>query len=79
MELKSIISFEEEKEGRLYRLEIPNEAPLGDAYVAVSSFLVKIAELIRDHAANTAPKDPEEVEVEEEDPLVQDIEEVEEK
>ena len=64
MELKSIISLEFEKSERVYRMELPNEAPLGEAYEAASSFLVKLAELITDHAKNSAPKEPEPVEVE---------------
>jgi hypothetical protein len=62
MEEKNIIAFEIEKEGKLYRLEVPHGAPLGEAYEATASFLARIVELINDHAQKMMPKEPEDVE-----------------
>jgi len=63
METKNIISFEFEKEDRLYRLEMPHGAPLGEAYEAAGAFYSKMVELINEHAEKNKPQDPEEVEV----------------
>lgn len=43
MNLKNIICFETEKEGRLYRLTMPEAAPLEEAYEVASAFLGEIA------------------------------------
>lgn len=62
MELKSMIALEFEKGGRTYRMELPNEAPLGEAYEAASNFMVKISDLIKDHANSLVPREPEAIE-----------------
>jgi len=62
MEEKNIIAFEIQKEGKLYRLEVPHGAPLGEAYEATAGFLARIVELINDHAEKMKPKESEDAE-----------------
>jgi hypothetical protein len=49
MEAHNRISFEIKKEDRAYRLDIPNNAPLGEAYQVIGQFMDKIVELINEH------------------------------
>lgn len=51
MELKSLVYFEKEIDGRKYRLELPAGANLGEAYKMTSDFLDEIIELIKRHQA----------------------------
>ena len=60
METKNVICFEFEKEDRVYRLQMPLGAPLGEAYEAVSSFQMELVRLINEHAERSKPKEPEE-------------------
>jgi len=59
MEAKQIISFEYEKEDRLYSLQMPSGAPLGEAYEAVASFLAEMVRMINEHAESAMPKEEE--------------------
>ena len=73
MEVKNVICFEIEKEDRIYRLEMPMGAPLGEAYEVASNFLERMIELINENAekAKLEEKPKEEAEekaVEEEHP-----------
>ena len=47
-ENKIVLAFE--KEDRLYRFELPNNAPLGEAHEAAMAFLIQMVELIKTHA-----------------------------
>lgn len=60
MEAKNVIAFEYKKEDRIYRLEMPHEAPLGEAYEASANFLQEIVKLINEHSQKMTQKDPEE-------------------
>jgi len=62
MEAKNVIAFEYIKEDRLYRLEMPHGAPLGEAYEASAEFLAEMVRMINEHAENAKPKEPEDVE-----------------
>ena len=62
MEAKNVIAFEFEKEDRVYRLQMPSGAPLGEAYEASAEFLAEIVRLINEHAQQAMPKEPEEAE-----------------
>ena len=64
MEAKNLIAFEFEKEDRVYRLQMPAGAPLGEAYEASASFLAEMVRMINEHAAKAMPKESEEVEAE---------------
>ncbi|MDP2652188.1 MAG: hypothetical protein Q8O94_03560 [bacterium] len=76
MELKNVITLEYTKEDRVYRLEMPDKAPLGEAYEATAKFLVKIAEFIQQHTQSVQPKEElEELMVEEEPSQVEAVEE----
>lgn len=61
MEQKNVIAWEIQKEGRDYRLELPLDAPLGEAYEVAREYLAKIVELIN----NNLPKKEESDEPEE--------------
>lgn len=50
MEAKRLIAFEYKKEDRIYTLEMPDGAPLGEAYEAAANFLQEMVTLINDHA-----------------------------
>jgi hypothetical protein len=50
METKNTIVLEIQKEGRIYRMEMPTNAPLGEAYTVAGSFLDKLVDLINEHA-----------------------------
>lgn len=62
MEAKNVIAFEYEKEDRVYRLEMPHGAPLGEAYEATSNFLAEMVRMINEHAQNSMPKESEDEE-----------------
>jgi len=64
MKTKSIIEFECIKGERSYRLEIADQAPLGEAYAAVAEFLAEITRLINEHTQAVAPKQDEAPEAE---------------
>lgn len=53
MEIKNIVTLEIEKEKRIYRLELPIGAPLGEAYDATATFLEKLVLLINENAEKT--------------------------
>ncbi len=57
MQAKNIICFEFEKEERVYRLQMPMGAPLGEAYEAASSFKDEMVRLINEHAKEDKPKE----------------------
>ncbi len=63
MEAKSVIAFEYEKEGRIYMLQMPAGAPLGEAYEAAANFLAEMVRMINEHAEKSMPKDPDKEEV----------------
>ena len=67
MEAKSVISFEYKKEDRIYTLQMPAGAPLGEAYEAAASFLAEMVRMINDHAEKSMPKDPDKQESSEEE------------
>lgn len=48
MELKQILGLEVAKNERVYRLELPVGAPLGEAYEATWEMLKKIVELVNE-------------------------------
>jgi len=60
MEAKNVISYEFEKEDRVYRLMIPHGAPIGEAYEAAASFLDEMVRMINEHADQVRPKGLEE-------------------
>ena len=60
MEAKNVIAFEYIKEDRVYRLDMPAGAPLGEAYEAAANFLAEMVRLINEHAEKSMPKDPDE-------------------
>jgi len=62
MEAKRIIAFDYEKEGRLYQLQMPDGAPLGEAYEATATFLSEMARLIKEHSDSAMPKEMEDAE-----------------
>lgn len=57
MKAQNLVAFEFEKEDRMYRLEMPNNAPLGEAYEAAASFLGEIVRLINEHSDKVKPLD----------------------
>lgn len=62
MEAKNIISFQYEKEDRIYSLQMPGGAPLGEAYEASANFLSEIVRLINEHTEKAVPKELGEIE-----------------
>lgn len=50
MEAQNVLVFEIKKEDRKYRLELPVNAPLGEAYTVAGMFLDKFVSLINEHA-----------------------------
>ena len=58
MEAQNIIAFEYKKEDRIYRLQMPSGAPLGEAYESVCSFLSEIGRMINEHVKSQMPIDP---------------------
>lgn len=58
MELKSILSLEVVNKDRVYRLELPVGAPLGEAYEATWEMLKKIVDLVNESVEKSkmAPK-----------------------
>lgn len=48
MKVRNSITLEVEKEERLYQMELPVNAPLGEAYEAVSEFRKEIVRLINE-------------------------------
>lgn len=56
MDAYNRISFEVKKEDRVYRFDIPNNAPMGEAYEAVGKFMDKMIELINQHRAQVEEK-----------------------
>ena len=67
MEVKNVICLDNQKECGLYRLEMPANAPLGEAYAVCYEFLAKIAELINKQTQAAMPKDPDAEEQKEEE------------
>lgn len=59
MEAQNIIAYEYKKEERVYRLELPHGAPLGEAYEASASFLAEVVRLINEHAEKVKPLEEE--------------------
>lgn len=57
MEAQNVICFEFKKEDRIYRLQMPHGAPLGEAYEASASFLAEMVRMINEHAKDAAPVD----------------------
>lgn len=49
MEFKNLVVLEIIKEDLPYRLELPANCPLGDAYQVVGQFMDKMVELIKTH------------------------------
>ena len=64
MEAKNLLVFEFKKEDRIYSLQMPAGAPLGEAYEASASFLAEMIRMINEHAAKAMPKEAEELEAE---------------
>ena len=56
METKNIIALEVEKEDRVYRFQIPANAPLAEAYDAATQFLTEMVRMINEHAEKQMPK-----------------------
>lgn len=68
MDVNTVIAFEFKKEERTYRFELPHGCPLGEAYEAANNFLLKMVEMINEHAESTKQKEDEEsIEVSEEE------------
>lgn len=57
MKARNIICFEFKKEERIYRLEMPHGAPLGEAYEVAFSFLKEMVQLINEQAEAAKPKE----------------------
>ena len=55
MEQKNVIAWDIEKGERTYRLELPMDAPLGEAYDVAREYLSKVVELVR--ATNSQAED----------------------
>lgn len=51
MEIKNSLSLEVVKGDKVYRMEMPAGAPLGEAYTVAGEFMDKFIELINEHAA----------------------------
>ena len=49
MEVKKLLEFAVEKNDRVYKFSIEDNAPLGDSFEAVSEFKNKMVQLINDH------------------------------
>lgn len=56
MELKSIVAIEVEKNERIFKLELPVGAPLGDAYEACWEMLNKIVAMAKESVDQAKPK-----------------------
>lgn len=50
MEFKNTIVLEIQKEERVYRMEMPAGAPLGEAYQCAGMMLDRLVELINEHS-----------------------------
>jgi len=61
MEPKRILNFEFKKDDRVYNLQMPEGAPLSEAYEASLHFLSGFVKMINEHAEKMKP-----IEVEEE-------------
>ena len=59
MEAKNVIAFEYVKEDRIYRLQMPHGAPLGEAYEATGSFLAEMVRMINAHSESLKSKESE--------------------
>lgn len=47
MEQKNVIAWDIQKGERSYRLELPMDAPLGEAYDVAREYLAKVIELVQ--------------------------------
>lgn len=50
MQFKNEITLEITKEDRNYRITMPSNAPLGEAYIVAGNFMDEIVRLINEHA-----------------------------
>ncbi len=50
MELKTEVIIEHQKEDRIYRMSMPANAPLGEAYEAAGLFLEEMVRMINEQA-----------------------------
>lgn len=66
MEVKPKICFEYKKEDRIYRLDIPHAAPLGECYDACFAFIEELLERIKANTERAKPQAPVEEKDEEE-------------
>jgi len=57
MDLSNKIVFESKKEDRIYRFEIPMNAPLGESYQVVLELVDKFVSLINENAERLKPKE----------------------
>lgn len=67
MKAKQEIIFEVEKNERVYKLSMPEGAPLGEAYEASAEFMQEVVRLINEHVANLKKASGEEELKEDED------------
>lgn len=58
MEMKPRIIFEYQKEDRIYRLDIPHAAPLGECYDACFAFIEQLLEKIKENTSRAKPQAP---------------------
>jgi hypothetical protein len=58
MEVKNEVVLEIKREERLYRMEFPVGAPLGEAYDVCRSFLEKLISSMVEHAEKSKPQPP---------------------
>ena len=50
MEVKNTLMFEVKKNENMYRMEMPMNAPVGEAYSAVADFMERIVAIINEQA-----------------------------
>jgi len=57
--LKSLVSFEVEKEGRRYIFTMPANSPAGECYDALYEFLAKVVKISHDNLKAVERQQPE--------------------
>ena len=66
MEQKNVIAWDIQKGERSYRLELPMDAPLGEAYDVAREYLAKVIDLVQSTALNKENAEKEEAPEEQE-------------
>lgn len=62
MEIENKVMFVEEREGNVFRFEIPANAPMADAYQCMMIMLDRMLQMMKEHAEKFRPVSKEEKE-----------------